>query len=1126
MKNEWMDGSLFSKDQFRMEKLQIYNWGTFSGLHEIPISRKGFLFVGRSGAGKSTLLDAISALLIPPKWLDFNAAARETERTGRDRNLVSYIRGAWAEQKDDASGEIATRYLRSGSTWSALSVLFRSESGRTVTLVQLFWLRGNSGGNADVRHLYLVMEREATLSDFGDFGENDFDVRRLKQKFSDAFIQDTFSPYSERFCRILGIESDMALRLLHKTQSAKNLGDLNTFLREFMLDRPETFDAAERLTSEFGELNEAHQVVLKARDQLNTLLPARRLHRERLDLLEKKKALDEQNRFLPLYREMLRAGLIRDRLRELSVKLETEKGEETRLCAELENARMLERELDTKHRELGGGRAEELESELKNLESRREDTLRHRFRAENACKILGFDFPDSPETFARISSSAREESEQRETSSRALRESIYALRDSRKSAEEEFKTVFMELRALRERPSNIPADLQVLRKKIAREIGASEESLPFIGELMEVKPEESDWKGAIERVLRSFAMSLLVDERYYSALSTYVNANHLGKRLVYFRHIQSGQPAQEHPVGLNSLVLKLNIGEGNARNWLLNEIRTRFDYDCADNLQAFRNARDHAVTREGLVKHGALRHEKDDRLRVDDPRGWVLGMNNCEKLSLYETNARQLQETLVRLDTELETLSRRETGLSQRAVECRTLTDLSWSDVNMEPVLERISLTKELLAKAREGNAELRSAAVSLADQRKKLSEYDLRLRDVRVELRSTEKEKELRTKELLTAEEKISGNSIEGTLQETLKQRYADETESFSLDTIGKIDLAVLERLKNEMGTIDSEIVKTGTALKECFSDFIRRWPMESGDLDAVVESTPDFLARLDRLESDGLPAYEERFFNLLQNQSTQNLAALNTHLGEARRSIIERMALVNESLSQVPFNQHSNTMTFLKIEVSDRNLPEVRDFRRELQEALSRAWSEDREAAEARFNIIREMVTRFSSQEPDKKRWRELVLDVRLHVEFIGRELDESGTEVEIYRSGAGKSGGQRQKLATTCLAAALRYQLGGMEHGVPMYAPVVMDEAFDKADSDFTAQVMKIFEHFGFQMIVATPLKSVMTLEPFIGGACFVDISERKKSGVLLIEYDEEKQKLELPETHAEEALDENP
>src|SRR5579862_8583013 len=98
--------------QFRMARLQVYNWGTFSDVHDIAIARRGFLFVGRSGAGKTTLLDAFSALLVPPKWIDFNAAAREGEKTGRDRSLLSYIRGAWAEQQDDASGRFGTQYLR------------------------------------------------------------------------------------------------------------------------------------------------------------------------------------------------------------------------------------------------------------------------------------------------------------------------------------------------------------------------------------------------------------------------------------------------------------------------------------------------------------------------------------------------------------------------------------------------------------------------------------------------------------------------------------------------------------------------------------------------------------------------------------------------------------------------------------------------------------------------------------------------------------------------------------------------------------------------------------------------------------------------------------------------------
>ena len=129
MISEPQTASLFAREQFRMTRLQVYNWGTFSGLHDVPISERGFLFVGRSGAGKSTLLDAFSALLTPPRWIDFNAAAREADRSGRDRNLVTYIRGAWAEQKDGESGEIATRYLRAGTTWSALALIRAMANG-------------------------------------------------------------------------------------------------------------------------------------------------------------------------------------------------------------------------------------------------------------------------------------------------------------------------------------------------------------------------------------------------------------------------------------------------------------------------------------------------------------------------------------------------------------------------------------------------------------------------------------------------------------------------------------------------------------------------------------------------------------------------------------------------------------------------------------------------------------------------------------------------------------------------------------------------------------------------------------------------------------------------------------
>jgi len=71
--------SLFTPEQFRMPRFQIYNWGTFSDIHEVPISEQSFLFVGRSGSGKSMLLDAFSALLVR------HAGWISTRRPGRPK---------------------------------------------------------------------------------------------------------------------------------------------------------------------------------------------------------------------------------------------------------------------------------------------------------------------------------------------------------------------------------------------------------------------------------------------------------------------------------------------------------------------------------------------------------------------------------------------------------------------------------------------------------------------------------------------------------------------------------------------------------------------------------------------------------------------------------------------------------------------------------------------------------------------------------------------------------------------------------------------------------------------------------------------------------------------------------
>jgi uncharacterized protein YPO0396 len=1093
------------QDQFRLVRIQTFNWGTFSGVCNFDIAEKGHLFLGPSGSGKSTILDAHAALLTPPKWLDFNVAAREAERHGRDRSAMSYVRGAWAEQTGD-DGEYVAQYLRNGTTWSAIAETYRYGNGKVVVLAEVLWIRGASIANTDVHKRFLVLERDFDVRELQPFASSDYDARWFKRDLPDAFVRDEFSPYQERFRRLLGIESERALRLLHKTQSAKNLGDLNTFLRDFMLDAPETFVVADRLVAEFGELNAAHQAVVAARRQIETLEPARDSHEQLVAKQIVRRELDELGLAVQPYRRTRRQKLLEARLVELAVDAEAGKLEAQRcLEAEQQEGATL-RSLQDHRRGCGGALIEELEQQAKAAEQEKQPRLDKRSQAEKACALLGWTLPSDGVEFPRLAEKAR----QRLSEAGELEQELESRRDALKRQQDELASKLQaarrEIEAMERQRSNIPSEMLDIRSAIARAVGVGEESLPFVGELLEVRPEERRWQGAIERVLHGFALSLLVEDKMYAAVSSFVDRHHFGKRVVYLRVLP--ELVASRSTGPGSLVAKLSVAGGAYADWLKAELGSRFDYQCAETEQAFRAA-PKAVSLLGQVKHNSTRHEKDDRHRVDDRAHWVLGFDNHAKLELFKGEA---QETAVQLASVVAQLAAaKQEGAQQReqTFACQMLGNLRWADVDFQAVVTKVDGLRQRIAQEKAARPDLAELDRQISQQERRHAEAQKATRNAGAKVIDVERETGKHRRKLDELQLEPSAIALTPLQAAALERRFSLLGCEITLDSLDQAVTRVVQAIGEEKERVSDEMAALGRAIEDRFKDFNRDWPAEAGGLDPTLASADDYFAKLTRLETDGLPKFEARFLELLRNQSDQNLMLLSTRLDQERKAIRDRMDLVNESLATAPFNPG----THLVIETSDRMLEDVRAFKQDLKRALSHSFSSDPAAAEERFGVLNTLVRRLSSQDSADKSWRLLVLDVRQHVEFVAKELDETGVEVEVYRSGAGKSGGQRQKLAATCLAAALRYQLGGQDRGLPSFSTVALDEAMDKSDAEFTALAMNIFKTFGFQMVVATPLKSVMTLEPFVGGACFVHIRDRKSSAVIPIAYDDETMRLQL-------------
>lgn len=304
---------------------------------------------------------------------------------------------------------MTTQYLREETTASGLALTFRN-ARRIVTLLQVFWIRGKLNGVGDVKRLYAVVERDVDLKALiTGFSESDYDLRRLKLDLGDARCSDLFPPYETAFTALLGIKSSLALKLLHKTQSAKNLGDLNEFLRNFMLDEPRTYAIAARLVDEFVELEASHRAVVAANAQIRVLSPAQTAFGDMQQAEEghlRAKLLAEA---LPAYRESWRANLLTAQAAKLENERRTHEENVRTIQADLVARRSTLADLELRERQSGGDQIAGWEAEKARREQDRDRAMRERGKVEAAARELGEALPPSADEFRTLVEAAAAE---------------------------------------------------------------------------------------------------------------------------------------------------------------------------------------------------------------------------------------------------------------------------------------------------------------------------------------------------------------------------------------------------------------------------------------------------------------------------------------------------------------------------------------------------------------------------------------------------------------------------------------------------------------------------------------------------------------------------------------------
>lgn len=1071
--------------QMRLTRIQVHNWGTFDGSHSIDVPRAGLLITGESGSGKSSLLDALSAVLMRPGETRFNAAAQDGPSGDKDRTPLSYVRGAYRRQSDDETGEVRPGFLRSSATVSGIALTYTDGRDRVVSAVRVFHIAGRSTSTSDLRTAYLLLPRASELVEVLRLCAHGIDLRRLRRALSPTAASTTYPDFGAHLRRQTGIGTAEAQRLLHRTQSAKSLTSLDDLLRSFMLTTPRTFVQAEAAVDQFRALQDAHAAVVDARDQITVLHPQReawQAHRSATAAYDQLVRLEEG-------RDAYRYRTLLDLAEQDRRRLITERQAATARLEAAQQRRNDARHTESRAREallrVGGSHLESLDREIQRANDDLDRIGRALDRLQQSLEVISSPLPTTPAELAAAQDLARRERDRLTREAQEQIDQSGPVHVAREQSRNRIAELTTEIRSLATRRSNLPTDLVTIRDQIAQKVGATPFALPFAGELMDVR--DASWQGAVERLLRGFATTILVPDDLYPHVAQTVEATFWGRRIAYERMREPRPGADERRT--NGRVLSvLTLADTPARAWLRQRISSGFPHVLVDTIEEL-GRHERALTRGGQIKNRD-HHVKDDSSAITDRSRWLIGTTNDALIELRRDELAAARADLQRADQQLGDLGRQGEVLRRQITAMEQLTQVAWEEIDRVGVATRLeALTAEQArlrdtTSVRDAENQLREASAALHTAEEEQNEAHGIVRDLDREITAAEED-------LDTARATLDGIVIDDAVLAELNCRALRHVRR-TITRANLLDVltTVSNELRSEMDTHRGVIQRTEGELARARVRYMQRWPERSVNLVDALEGTPDFLRLLEQLERDRLPEFEDRFRQLLRTQSQNNIGQLRAELSTAIRDVHQRLEPVNVSLAMTDFD--TNRGTRLRLVARAKHSDEVKEFLSDLLRITEGAFhseTELSEEADERFARMDRLMRRLGSVETTDIQWRKRVLDSRRHVEFEAQEMDRDGTVVDIYEGAGGRSGGQRQRLVTFCLAAALRYQLPLLDGQIPQYGLVALDEAFDKTDMNFTRAGLDVFRSFGFQMLLATPLKMLQTIDEYVGGAVVV-------------------------------------
>lgn len=1073
-------------EQFHLSRLQVINWGVFDGYHSIPFSVGGALIAGASGSGKSSLLDAISLGFLPFNRRNFNASGDNTaagSSAGR-RTVDKYVRGAWGQRSDGGTSRVM--YLRGdGTAWSAVAVTYTSDSGRTVTGLVLKWLTGESRNDSSSR--FVLGDGDLDIEEVCNrWASGRFDAGVFKEDW--RFSTKVESQYLAQLYAAIGIRaSDAAQQLLGKAKSLKSVGGLEQFVREFMLDEPDSLARLPEALKQIDPLVEARELLAVAQKKRKILGDIEQIQQRYASESSDLGIIDLVDA------PMVRAYTDHARLAQCPAQIATLDGTVDQLENEYEDVtrslNLAKAEADSLNAQISGSSANiaPLQSQVTAAETQAEQVERRRTTYEDMLAAQGIEIPDTADEFwnlrEELLAQATELLAKVERNREASTDAEYAQKAARIARDD----VAKELKRVEHVGSALPEFALAMRDHICAAIKVDAAELPYIAELLDLRPGQTRWRLAVEKVLRGVGLRLLVPDQHWEKVLRFVNETDMRGRL-QLHHVRAkflgAESAEPEPNTLAGKLFPVDPKHLCAAE-AVDVITGADDHVCVDTPDVFSRFR-RAVTDTGLYKDSDRLAVKDDRRPVKLSEYLYQG-DVTAKINALTVELAAAEEAYQKARRTADDIAAQRQQWRDRAAACKAICEQypQWSQIDTETAdghAERLREQYELLMADNPDIEALNARADECWSQIQKL----MTRRDSLDERRT----------QLLELQERLSPAFVSEPLTELLQRYAAQLPVALELldpephrDALFAAIKKEREQLRESRRRSYDELARILNTFDTSFPDAI---PNDSDDFDERVH---DYVALCRHIDERELPEAYERMMRLVTEQAPDAILTLHRVAEQEARRISGQIDRVNTGLAAVEFNRG----TRLTLRATPRHLVAV-DELTQIVRSISRRIAEvglgDKQAILDQYAEILRLRNRLASTAPEDKAWTRDALDVRNRFTFDCAEWDVDTEELIRTHSNAGdNSGGEQEKLMAFCLAGALSFNLPSPEsdNNKPVFAQLMLDEAFSKSDPQFAQQALHAFRKFGFQLVIVATVQNATTIEPYIDSVVMVSKTE---------------------------------